>query len=318
MGRSLITGGMGFIGIHLARELLAEGEEVVLFQRRGHLPSSASDLQGKVSIASCDINNWVQVVETVRKHEISTIYHSAALLSKGCEESAFGGFRVNVEGTMNILETARVLGVQNVIYVSSGATYGLHPPEKVYDDTPQKLENMYATTKACCERLGEQYHRQYGINFCGARFAMVVGPTRQISYHYGDWSGVIERAAQGMPYTVHSNPDSPCAYIYIKDLVRALVNLKKADQRRFRRRIYNFHGFMATLSQVTKAIRKHIPDAQIRFDWDRSDEMKLHNNALNYEMDNAASFTDLGWKPRFLLEEMVEDFIQEVKRGRAD
>jgi len=309
---------MGFTGIHLARELLAEGEEVVLFQRRGNLPSSASDLQGKVSIASCDINNWVQIVETVRKHEISTIYHAAALLSKGCEESAFGGFRVNVEGTMNILEAARVLGVKNVIYVSSGATYGLHPPAKVYDDTPQKLENMYATTKACCERLGEQYHRQYGINFCGARFAMVVGPTRQISYHYGDWSGVIERAAQGMPYTVHSNPESPCAYIYIKDVVRALVDLKKADQRRLRRRIYNFHGFMATLAQVTKVIRKHIPDAQIRFDWDRSDEMKLHNNALNYEMDNAATFADLGWKPRFLLEEMVEDFIQEVKRGGAD
>ena len=59
MATNLITGGMGFVGAYLARELLAEGEEVVLFQRRSKLPSSLADLEGKVKIISGDISNWV-------------------------------------------------------------------------------------------------------------------------------------------------------------------------------------------------------------------------------------------------------------------
>jgi len=224
--RNLITGGMGFLGVYLARKLLDDGEEVVLFQRRKKLPQSVADLEGKVEIFSGDIGNWVHVVEAIKKHRIDSIYHSAALLSKDCEASAASGFRVNVIGTLNVLEAARLLQVKNVTFVSSGATYGLVPPRKIFNDTPQKAENMYSTTKICSELLGEQYHRQYGVNFLSVRFAMIVGPTRQISYYYGDWSGVIEMAARGKPYVVHSDPNIPCAYIYIKDAARALIELK--------------------------------------------------------------------------------------------
>lgn len=318
MARNLVTGGMGFFGVYLARKLLADGEEVVLFQRRRELPRSAADLEGKVKIVSGDIGNWVHVVDAVKSNNIDCIYHAAALLSKDCAESPATGFRVNIVGTMNVLEAARILGVKGVIFVSSGATYGMkNPPRKVYNDTPQKTENMYTTTKVCCERLGEQYHRQYGVNFRAVRYAMVIGPTRQISYYYGDWSGIIERTAQGKPYTVHSNPTSPCAYIYIKDAVQALLDLQRAPESKLRQRVYNTHGLMATLTEVAEAIKRHIPDAQITFDWDKSEEMRAANSGVTYEMDNTVAFEDFGYKTRYLLNEMVEDFIKEVRAGRA-
>jgi nucleoside-diphosphate-sugar epimerase len=147
---------------------------------------------------------------------------------------------------------------------------------------------------------------------------MVVGPTRQISYYYGDWSGIIERTALGRPHVVHSNPNSPCAYIYIKDAVRAMVELKKAGEDRLRQRVYNVHGFMATLSEVAERIKKRIPDAKVTFDWDQSEGMKMANSGVNYEMDNAVASQDFGYQTQFFLDEMVEDFIKEVRAGRAN
>ena len=318
MARNLITGGMGFLGIYLARELLADGEEVILFQRRRELPPSGADIKDKVEIFSGDIGNWVHMVEAVKKYNIDCIFHVAALLSKDCEESAANGFRVNVAGTVNILEAARILGVKDLIFVSSGATYGTkNPPKKVYNDTLQNAENMYTTTKVCCERLGEQYYRQYGVNFRAIRYAMVVGPTRQISYYYGDWSGIIERTSQGKPYTAHSNPANPCAYIYVKDAARALVDLRRADENKLRQRVYNAHGFMATLTEMAEAIKKHIPNTQITFDWDKSQEMKVANSGVDYEMDNTVAFEDFGYETQYHLNEMVDDFIKEVRAGRA-
>ena len=94
MGKKLITGGLGFTGAYLARQLLQEGEDIVLFQRRKEIPPSAEDLNGKVTVFSGDISNWVHVVEAVKSHGIDGIYHSAALLTQGCDESAAAGFRV--------------------------------------------------------------------------------------------------------------------------------------------------------------------------------------------------------------------------------
>ena len=314
MGRNLITGGMGLFGVYLARQLLADGEEVVLFQRRSQLPGTVADLEGNVKIFSGDVGNWEHVVHAMKSNDIDCIYHSAALLSEQCKADPLSGFRVNFGGTMNVLEAARTLGIKDVIFVSSGATYGTkNPPRKVYNDTPQNPENLYTTSKVCCELLGEQYRRD-GVDFRAIRYAMVVGATRQISYYYGDWSGIIERTAQGKPYVAHSNPTSPCAYIYIKDAVRALVDLRRAVRSKLRQSVYNAHGFMATLTQVAETIKKYIPEAQIGFDWDRSETMKLANSGVNYEMDNSVAQQDFGYEPHYLLDEMVKDFINEVRR----
>ena len=323
MGKNLITGGMGFFGAYIARQLLEEDEEVVLFQRRDQLPSSMADLEGRVKIVSGDIGNWVHVMDAVKQYNIESIYHSAALMSRDCEASPANGFRVNVLGTFNVLEAARILGINDVLYVSSAATYGITPKtleaidRKVYNNTPQTSENMYTTTKVMCERLGEQYWRQYGINFRGARYAMIAGPTRQLSYYYGDWSGIVELTAMGKPYTVHSNPEYPCSYIYVKDGVRGLLQLKRAAEKKLRQRVYNFGGFTATLNDVAAEVKKHLPGVQIMFDEDTSEHMKNQNSGVNYWIDNTVATQDLGYEPQYPLEEMVADFINEVKAGRA-
>jgi nucleoside-diphosphate-sugar epimerase len=318
VSRNLITGGGGLVGLALARRLVADGEEVVLFQRRRPLPAGAADLAGRVAVAPGDVGEWVHVLEAVRDHRPDCIYHAAAVLSAECQASAATGFRTNVQGTLHVLEAARLLGVPAVAFVGSGATYGFGSvPERVDDETPQRPENMYATTKLCAELLGLQYQRQYGLEFRGIRCGMIAGPGRQITHHFGDWSGLIQRAAEGQPYTVHADPDSSCAYLYVKDAAAALTALRRADAARLRRRMYNLHGFSATLREVAAAVRRHLPAAEIAFAWDRSEAMRLANRSLRYALDSTAAAEDFGYAPRFPLDAMVADFIAEVRAGRA-
>lgn len=318
MSRNLITGGTGFVGICLARQLLADEEKVVLFARRPALPPGAADLAGRVELVAGDIGELAHVLETVMRYRVDCIYHAAAILSADCEASAASGFRTNVGGTLNVLEAARLLDVADVVFVGSGTTYGLADvPPRVGDDTPQRPANMYGTTKLCAELLGLQYHRRYGVNFRGARYAMIVGPGRRITHLFGDWSGIVERPAQGLAYTVHSDPDSPCAYIYVKDVVQSLVDLKRTDASRLGRRMYNVHGFTATLGEVAAAVRRHLPAAQITFERDRSEAMRVANRSLAYTMDSTAATEDFGYATRYGLDAMVADFIAEVRAGRA-
>jgi UDP-glucose 4-epimerase len=318
MSRNLITGGTGLVGIYLARQLLADGEDVVLFARRPVLPPGAADLAGRVELVAGDVGELVHVLEAARLYRVDCIYHTAAILSAACEASAASAFRINVGGTINVLEAARLLDVEHVVFVGSGTTYGLADvPPRVGDDTPQRPANMYGTTKLCAELLGLRYHRQNGVNFLGARYAMIAGPGRRITHHFGDWSGIVERPAQGLAYTVHSDPDCPCAYIYVKDVAQSLVDLKRTDASRLRRRMYNVHGFTATLREVAAAVRRHLPAALITFERDRGEAMRVANRSLAYTMDSTAATEDFGYVTRYELDAMIADFIAEVQAGRA-
>jgi len=84
-----------------------------------------------------------------------------------------------------------------------------------------------------------------------------------------------------------------------------------------KQRIYNAHGFMATLKEVAGAIRHYIPNAQITYDWDKSEYMKIQNSGMSYEMDNSIAHEDFGYQPEYLLDSMIRDFIKEVKAGTA-
>jgi len=180
MSRNVITGGSGLLGVAMARAFLANGEAWFSSSTERSC-RAAVDLTGRVEIATGDVGEWVHVLETIRRSRVDCIYHAAAILGSACEASAASSFRVNVMGTMNALEAARLLEVSNIMFVGSGTTFGTASvPAPVDDITRQRPENMYGTSKLCSELLKRQYHRQSG------RCAMIVGPTRQITHHYGD------------------------------------------------------------------------------------------------------------------------------------
>ena len=314
MGRNLITGGLGFIGYHLAKLLLDEGEEVVLFDVVSE-SKLTKDIRDRVSIVRGDLSNWVQVLDAVKDNNISCIFHAGAMLPPTSEQCPAAAYAVNVTGTFNVLEAARLFGVDSVIYLSTLATFGVDVPRVVPNDASQRPPSMYGVTKVCGERLGEYYHSRFGINFRGVRFPPLIGLGRfgsaQSAYTYL----AIQEAAMGRPYTIYVDKSTKIAILYVKDAARSLVDLKKAEEGKLTRRVYNLYGFTITAQELVDRVKRYIPEAQIDFKPDQAMIRAVEN--LPERLDDTLAREDWDWSPHYSLDQAVENFIEEVRANKA-
>jgi len=306
----LITGGLGFIGTHLAETLLKKGEEVVLFDIVKDSPL-LYDIKGKAKIVQGDLSSWAEVLEVVKQYKIDGIYHTGALLSASAEEKPITAYQVNAGGTFNVLEAARLFNVERVIYLSTIATYGLGIPERVTEDTIQMPISMYGVTKVFSERLGEYYHRKFGVDFRGLRFPSVIGPGRGPGGASAYSTLIIQEPALGRPYQCFVDEEARIPLLYIKDAVDSLIQLYEADGKGLKRRVYNIAGFSPSAKEVAQEVKKYLPKATIEFQ--PIPEMVEVVHSWPKYMDETRAFEDWGWKTKYFLKETVNDFIQEVQ-----
>ena len=214
-------------------------------------------------------------------------------------------------GMINVQEAVRLVGVSCLVFVSSLAVYEPGVPPGVDDDFPQRPRSMYGTTKVCCERLGEQYNRRYGVNFRALRLPPVMGAGRTGKAQSSFTCYAIEAAAQLLPYTMNVKPETELAGVYVKDVARALVNICHAPEDNLRRRVYNIYGFPISAANLVRAITKHIPGAQLDFNPD--EEVVRVINGWPRRMEDSAARADWGWHASYDLEGTVADFIAELR-----
>lgn len=309
----LITGGLGFIGSHLAKKLLEIGEEVTLFDV---IPESKliDDIKGKVKVLRGDLGNWAEVLDVVKKHRIDCIYHAGALLSAAAEENPLTAYMVNVNGTFHVLEAARLFGVEKVIFLSSMASYGSGVPERVTDDAVQLPITLYGVAKVFGERLGEYYHRKFDINFRGVRFPSIIGPGRSGGGASAYSSLIIQEPAASRPYEVFVDEVTKMPLLYIKDAVQSLIALEEAEERKLRRRVYNIEGFSPTALELANTVKKYVPEARIEFH--PHPEMVNIVRSWPKEIDGSCAQKDWGWKSQYMLDTAVRDFIDEFRAKR--
>lgn len=306
----LITGGLGFIGSHLARALLKLGEDVVLFDIIQKSPL-VEDIKDKVKIVQGDLASWAEVLEVVKKYKIDGIYHTGALLSASAEEKPITAYQVNAGGTFNILEAAKLFNVERVIFLSTIATYGPGISSTVNENTPQMPISMYGVTKVFSERLGEYYYRKFGVDFRGVRLPSVIGPGRGPGGASAYSTLMISEPALGRPYRIFVEEDVRMALLYIKDAVDCLIQLYQADNIRLKRRVYCIGGFSPTAKELYNEVKKHIPEADLKFEPDP--EMTELVKSWPPYFDETKANEEWGWKTKYFLEETVKDFIKEVR-----
>ena len=306
----LITGGLGFIGTYLARALLEKGEEVVLFDVITHSPL-IKDIKSKVKIVQGDLASWAEVLHVVKDYKIDGIYHTGALLSASAEEKPITAYNVNAGGTFNVLEAARLLHVKRIVYLSTIASYGLGIPDTVNEDTIQMPISMYGVTKVFCERLGEYYHRKFGVDFRGVRLPAVIGPGRGGGGASAYSTLMISEPASGRPYEVFVEEDVRMPLLYIKDAVDCLIQLHEAKNSRLKRRMYCIAGFSPTAKEIYDTVKKVLPKANIRFKPNR--EMTEIVRSWPKFMDEGRATREWDWRTKYLLEDSVAHFIDEIQ-----
>jgi len=187
MMKILVTGGAGFIGSHVATQLLQEGHEVVIIDnfnnyydpklKHDRIKKIVTD-HPKVKVYKIDIANFEDVNKVFKKHNFDKICHLAAQAGvRYSLKNPFAYQESNNAGTLNIFEAAKRNGVKKIVYASSSSVYG-NTKEYPFKETMQLDDpvSLYAATKKSNELLARSYYNMFGIESFGLRFFTVYGP----------------------------------------------------------------------------------------------------------------------------------------------
>ncbi|HXV81511.1 MAG TPA: NAD(P)-dependent oxidoreductase, partial [Candidatus Binatia bacterium] len=174
----LITGGLGFIGLHTARRFLDVGEQVVLTQYRVRRQPDfiKSEIGKRAFVETLDVTAGHDVIDLVRRHKVTGIVH-LAVPGLGAL-SAAEDYRVNMMGFLNILEAARLLGVRRVSLASSVAVYASLPEGPFHEEALLPVHSGYPTEtfKKALEILGLHYASRTNLEVVALRIGNPFGP----------------------------------------------------------------------------------------------------------------------------------------------
>src|SRR6056297_2625659 len=254
MHKNLITGGLGFVGVHLARELLSRGEEVTIFDIAQDSPV-ISDIKHKVNLIQGQLGDWAEVLEAVHSSGVDTIFHLGAMITMPAEANPWAAYMTNANGLYHILEAARHFDVANIIWPSGIAVYAPGVAEIVNEDTYESNPSqIYAATKIFGERLGEYYHHKFDVNFRSPSFPAICGPGRR-SGLAAYASLMVHDPVRGVPAELPINEDTQMPFIYIKDVINCLMMFRESKEQDMRRRVYSIQGFSLPAGEWLKQLR---------------------------------------------------------------
>ncbi len=313
---TLVTGGTGAIGSWVLRRLIEqEGQRPVAFDTRPDF-TLLSDLSERFDFVQGDILDLGRILRTINEHEIDRIIHLAAALPTREAEHPMTAFKVNAEGTLNVLEAAVVTKLDKVVYTSSkgvfGSFTGVHSSptyEPMTEDLPKQPVGMYDLTKLTSEHLLDFYYRNYGLEYAVLRFPLLYGPGRLARHGaLAVVSRLVENAMAGEPTILAAGADWEDELLYTRDVAQGIVRAAVTDGHEHRA----FHIGRCTiesLRDVADAVRKVFPDARIELG---PGSFRAEPRACRFDYSRARS--ELGYEPEFDLESGIADYVDFMRR----
>lgn len=289
MSRLLVTGAAGFIGTAV----------VEVARARGHTVTGLDQRPGADLIA--DVTDRAAVAEAAAGSD--AIIHAAAVVGPDpARADPAGATRINVDGTLAVLEAARA-GGQRAICVSTATLYGRrHDLAPLDEASPVDPVSIYDATKAMAETLCAAYRKTFGTEVASFRTSFVYG----LGHSTGDY--YVHRLLAGERQIEDVGAAHPCDFTYVHDLALGLVQAAEAEA--LPEPVYNLSGgVLRTRGDLRAAVLAHFPDARITQTPGVDPGRHLRGVCL---IERAAR--DFGYAPRFTLEEGIADM---VRRGRA-
>jgi UDP-glucuronate 4-epimerase len=240
----LVTGGAGFIGSHVCERLLQMGHSVWSVDDFNDFYDPAIKRQTIENIKAASPNFTFMVGDITYKpvlerlfanNKFDQIIHLAARagVRPSLAEPALYQ-RVNVEGTVKLLEFARASGVKKVTIASSSSVYGINSKVPFAEDDPIFSPiSPYAASKLACEALGHVYHHVHGMDIVMLRFFTVYGPRQRPDLAIYKFTKLV---SQGQPIPVYGDGKSARDYTYISDIVDGVIAV---TQKEFGYQIFN-------------------------------------------------------------------------------
>jgi UDP-glucose 4-epimerase len=218
--RVLVTGGAGFIGSHVCEAYRDAGWEVVAVDdlstgRRANVPEG-------VEFREMDIRSEV-LAELLETGGFRVVNHHAAQIDvRVSVRDPRRDASVNVDGFLNVLESARAGGVQRLIFVSSGGVVYGEPEELPVEETREKDPlSPYGVTKLAGELYLHSYRRVHGLEYVALRYSNVYGPRQDPHGEAGVVAIFSRQLLRGEPLMIYGDGEQTRDYVYVKDVARA-------------------------------------------------------------------------------------------------
>jgi len=294
----VVTGGAGFIGSHIAWELVKDNDVVIIDNlytgKEENVPPGAK-------LVKVDIRNHSAVAELISSADY--VFHEAAQVSvvESIRDPVFTE-EVNVLGTLNILK-AILDGNGKLVFASSAAVYGDNPNLPLKESERPKPLSPYGVTKATAEEYLRVYHELYGLPIVALRYFNVFGPRQGSNQYAGVISIFINRALKNEPLFIYGDGKQTRDFIYVKDVVRA--NLLVAESRRANGRVFNVAtGRQTTVLELARRVIEITgANSQIVFDKPRPGDIR-------HSLADISGIRGLGFEPEWSLEEGLKKTVE--------
>jgi nucleoside-diphosphate-sugar epimerase len=311
MRRILVTGALGQIGSELVPALRARHGDEQVIASDIRVPPAGAGTDGPFAVL--DVTNFRQLQDLVRRHEIGTVFHLAALLSATAEERPHVAWEINMGGLYKILEVARENRCA-LFHPSSIAAFGPGTPRAATpQDTIQRPNTMYGVTKVAGELLADYYARRFGLDVRGLRFPGLISHGALPGGGTTDYAvAIFYDALRHGRYRCFLGPDTRLDMMYMPDAVRATLELMEADPANLKHRnAFNIAAANFTPAELGAEIRKHLPGFEIEYEIDPVRQAIA--DSWPQSLDDAAARAEWGWRPRYDLAALTADMLQQLR-----
>jgi len=310
--------GAGLVGSQIARLLVERGERPVLMDRAPQARALGQIVElSRVILEEADVLQPLALAGIVRQHAVTEVVHMAAnpMLTIGAQRDPYGSIQLNVMGTVNVLEAARVFGLKRVVVASSNVLNhhiagGEGGGDAMDEEAFPRPVSIYASCKQAIESLGLNYARWFGVDFCALRYGAVAGP----------WGG----AGGGGPSNVFSNllrhalqgaeavvPAAALEWVYSKDAAAGTVLALKAGS--LGNRVFNITmGCLTTPEELAAAVKSVLPGAKLRIARPADGTPALQSMTRAASLKRARQV--LGYEPRYPMPAAVRDMVEWLRK----
>lgn len=309
----LVTGGTGFLGSYICKQLLNDGHNVVCYDyapNRNSIQQVLTEKElEKVKLVSGDIRDDLLLIHVLQDEKIDKIIHVAGLLQLDSDKNMPATVDINIRGTVNVFEAARICGIKRVVWASSNSAIGYVDylkQDQLPDDVLHAPFTMYGKCKDTNEFIAKFYNEHYGMETVALRYMALYGVARMRGG--ANWvTKLINEPALGKSTEVPMGDDKP-NFSYIKDAARATVLASTATN--LTQNAYSINGDVMTMAEAKKIVERLIPE---------DIELKLLPGAmgLNWDFDPSPAARDLGFKPAYTFEDGARETINLIRQANG-
>jgi nucleoside-diphosphate-sugar epimerase len=310
--RYLVTGGTGFVGAFVVRELLDAGHDVTALDLNpdGELLAGVlgGEIPDRVEVVTGDVSEREGVLRIMSEARPERVVHVAGMLSRGSAADPLLAIKVNCEGTVNVFDAALAVGASKIVWASTIAVFGWIESggARIANDAPHAPGSVYGATKSFCERIGAFYRQERDLDNVGLRFTAAYGHGKIATLARGtgamESTELLEKPARGEPGVIENGNDL-VDWLYVEDAAYAVRLASEAPPGPSP--ALTICGDARPMAEAVAFVRHLLPDARLQVETD--------GPGLVQNFDPSAAEAEIGYRKRFSMEEGFRKTIETVR-----